>query len=106
MDIQPVTVEGEQGAGCANKGASVHPEIDIILDLDEGELLDKLDQVKASHCDNFAQRAAELKDKLIQVVKLQGEGTRGDPIVMGRVQDARRGNELTCRKNLQIDEYV
>ena len=36
--VQPVTAEGEKGEGVDVKRTSIHPEVDNLLDLDEGEL--------------------------------------------------------------------
>ena len=45
VDVQLVTVEGEQGVGGDVKGTSVHNEDNSILDSDKGELSDKQDQL-------------------------------------------------------------
>ena len=38
--VQPVTAEGEKGAGVDVKRTSIHPEVDNLLDSDKGELTD------------------------------------------------------------------
>ena len=38
--VQTVTAEGEKGVGVDVKRTSIHPEVDNLLDLDEGELTD------------------------------------------------------------------
>ena len=73
------------------------------MDLDKGDLSDEQDQVIASAHDSFAKTAAEFKNKLNQVVQIQGKGASGDPATVGGVQDARGGNGPTCNMNLQTD---
>ena len=38
--VQPVITEGEKGVGVDVKRTSIHPEVNNLLDSDEGELMD------------------------------------------------------------------
>ena len=42
--VQPVTAEGEKGAGVDIKRTSIHPEVDNLLDSNKGEHTDDLEK--------------------------------------------------------------
>ena len=104
--IQPVTAEGEKGAGVDIKRTYSHLEANNLLDLDKGELTNDLEKVIASTPNKFAKTAAEFKRKLTQLSIIQGKGALGEPTAEGGVQNVKGGNEPTGNRALPNNNDV